>query len=118
MTIIYQNETGLKFIIDVRLKSNNSFHVIIQLFSTRSPVLVKNKFIIPYGHEGIIPPFNFSNLEEGIKNILTIMYRMASFDEFMGAQRTAIKYIQIKEESPVNDIHIDDEYVVSKYVNA
>nr|SIP63030.1 betaC1 protein [Croton yellow vein mosaic betasatellite] len=118
MTIIYQNETGLKFIIDVRLKSNNSFHVIIQLFSTRSPVLVKNKFIIPYGHEGIIPPFNFSNLEEGIKNILTIMYRMASFDEFREEDMTEIIDILMIHEAPGNDIHIDDEYVVSKYVNA
>nr|SIP63025.1 betaC1 protein [Croton yellow vein mosaic betasatellite] len=118
MTIIYQNETGLKFIIDVRLKSNNSFHVIIQLFSTRSPVLVKNKFIIPYGHEGIIPPFNFSNLEEGIKNILTIMNRVPAFDEFREEDMTEIIDILMIHEAPVNDIHIDDEYVVSKYVNA
>nr|SIP63028.1 betaC1 protein [Croton yellow vein mosaic betasatellite]SIP63029.1 betaC1 protein [Croton yellow vein mosaic betasatellite] len=118
MTIIYQNETGLKFIIDVRLKSNNSFHVIIQLFSTRSPVLVKNKFIIPYGHEGIIPPFNFSNLEEGIKNIFATLYLIAPFDEFREEDMTEIIDILMIHEAPVNDIHIDDEYVVSKYVNA
>nr|AIY67793.1 beta-satellite pathogenicity beta C1 protein [Croton yellow vein mosaic betasatellite] len=118
MTIIYQNEMGLKFIIDVKLKSNNSFNVIIQLFSTRSPVLVKNKFIIPYGHEGIIPPFDFNNLEEGIRNILSIMYRMASFDEFKEEDMTEIIDILIIHEAPVNDIHIEDEYVVSKYVNA
>nr|ACC77741.1 C1 protein [Croton yellow vein mosaic betasatellite] len=118
MTIIYQNETGLKFIIDVKLKSNNSFNVIIQLFSTRSPVLVKNKFIIPYGHEGIIPPFDFNHLEEGIRNILAIMDRMASFDEFKEEDMTEIIDILMIHEGPVHDIHIDDEYVVSKYVNA
>nr|SIP63040.1 betaC1 protein [Croton yellow vein mosaic betasatellite] len=118
MTIIYQNETGLKFIIDVRLKSNNSFHVIIQIFFTRSPVLVKNKLIIPYAHEGIIPPFNSRNLEEGTKTILTIIYRMASLDEFREEDMTEIIDILMIHEAPVNDIHIDDEYVVSKYVNA
>nr|SCA59505.1 betaC1 protein [Croton yellow vein mosaic betasatellite]SCA59506.1 betaC1 protein [Croton yellow vein mosaic betasatellite] len=117
MTIIYQNETGLKFIIDVKLKSNNSFNVIIKLFSTRSPALVKNKFVIPYEHEGIIPPFNFSGLEEGIRNILAIMYRMASFDEFKEEDMTEVIDILMIHEAPVNDIHIEDEYIVSKYVN-
>ncbi|ACB46961.1 C1 protein [Croton yellow vein mosaic betasatellite[India:Barrackpore2:2008]] len=117
MTIIYQNETGLKFIIDVKLKSNNSFNVIIQLFSTRSPALIKNKFIIPYGHEGIIAPFDFNNLEEGIKNILAIMYKMASFDEFKQEDMIELIDILMMHEAPVDDIHIDDEYVVYKCVN-
>nr|AGA60239.1 C1 [Papaya leaf curl betasatellite] len=118
MTIIYQNETGLKFIIDVKLKNNNSFNVIIKLFSTRSPVLVTNKFIIPYSHEGIIPPFDFNNLEEGIKNILTIMYRMASFDEFKEEDMTEVIDILMVQEAPVNNIDFEGEYILSKYVNA
>nr|ABR08358.1 C1 [Croton yellow vein mosaic betasatellite]AUT36484.1 C1 protein [Croton yellow vein mosaic betasatellite] len=117
MTIKYQNEKGLKFIIDVRLKSNNSFNVIIELFSTRSPVLVKNKFIIPYVHEGIIPPFDFNILEEGIKDILDIMYKMSSFDEFKQEDMTELIDILMMHEAPVNDIHIEDEYDVSKYIN-
>nr|QCE30479.1 C1 protein [Papaya leaf curl virus] len=117
MTIVYQNETGWKFIIDVRLKSNNSFNVIIKLFSTRSPVLVKNQFLIPYGHKGIIPPFDFNNLEEGIKNILAIMNKMSSFDEFKEEDMTDLIDILMMHEAPVNDLHIEDEYDVSKYVN-
>nr|AIW65613.1 beta C1 [Croton yellow vein mosaic betasatellite] len=117
MTIIYQNETGLKFIIDVKLKSNNSFHVIIQLFSTRSPVLVKNKFIIPYSHEGIIPPFDFNNLEAGIRNILAIMYRTASFDEFNHEDMTEVIDILMTHEAPVNNIDFEGEYILTKYVN-
>nr|AIU44097.1 betaC1 [Croton yellow vein mosaic betasatellite] len=117
MTIIYQNETGLKFIIDVKLKSNNSFNVIIKLFSTRSPVLVKNKFIIPYSHEGIIPPFDFNILEEGVKNILKIMYRMASFDEFKEEDMTEVIDILMVQEAPVINIDFEGDYILSKYVN-
>ncbi|ANS14380.1 c1 [Papaya leaf curl betasatellite] len=118
MTIKYMNQKGLVFIIDVRLRGDESIIVHIKLSSTRSPVLVKKKFTIPYGHDGIIPPFDFNSLEEGIKNILALMYREASFDEFKQEDMTEVVDILMMQEAPVVDIRIVDDYDVCTNVCA
>uniref|UniRef100_A0AAU8MH51 Beta C1 n=1 Tax=Tomato leaf curl Lucknow betasatellite TaxID=2846463 RepID=A0AAU8MH51_9VIRU len=112
MTIKYVNRNGLLFIINVRLKGDDSIKVHIQLTSTRSPALVKKKFIIPYGHAGLIPPFDFNKKEEGIRNILTIMYRDSTFDEFSHEEMTELVDMLIMNEAPVVDIQVFDEYDV------
>nr|ADG01895.1 BetaC1 [Tomato leaf curl Bangalore virus DNA beta] len=112
MTIKYVNRNGLVFIINVRLKGDDSIKVHIQLTSTRSPALVKRKFVIPYGHNGLILPFDFNNLEEGIRNILTIMYRDTTFDEFKHEDMTELIDMLIMTEAPVVDIQVFDEYDV------
>nr|SCA59512.1 betaC1 protein [Papaya leaf curl betasatellite] len=118
MTIKYVNQKGLVFIINVTLRGDESIKVYIQLTSTRSPALVKKKFMLPYKHDGIIPPFDFNNLEEGIKNILAIMYRDSSFDEFKQEDMTEIIDILMMHEAPVFDIKIFDEYGVCTNVSA
>nr|WMV94294.1 putative C1 protein [Radish leaf curl betasatellite] len=112
MTIKYKIRKGMEFIIDVRLKEDNSILVQIQLFSTGSPALATRKFMIPYGHNGIIPPFNFNTLEEGIHNLLAIMYKESTIGEFK--QEDMIEGIDMlmMEEAPVIDINVMDEYDV------
>ncbi|AAR28535.1 C1 protein [Tomato leaf curl Bangalore betasatellite] len=112
MTIRYVNQKGLVFVINVRLKGDDSINVHIQLFSTRSPILVKKTFSIPYGHDGIIPPFDFNDLEEGIRHMLAIMYRNTTFDEFKHEDMTELVDILIMNGAPVVDIQVFDEYDV------
>lgn len=116
MTISYTNDKGMLFIINVRFRSEIKFRVDVEVFSTRSPALVKNKFSIPYGHNGIIPPFNFNDLEEGIKNILRIMYRESTIEEFKSEDMVEIIDIMMQQEAPVIDIQVNDEYHVYKNV--
>ncbi|CEO91863.1 betaC1 protein [Tomato leaf curl Pakistan betasatellite] len=112
MTIKYNNQKGMKFIIDVRLKEDNSILVQIQLFSTGSPALTTKKFMIPYGHDGIIPPFDFNALEEGIHNMLARMYKESTIWEFKQEDMVEGIDMLMMEEAPLVDIRIGDEYDV------
>nr|WCB27149.1 beta C1 [Tomato leaf curl Java betasatellite] len=116
MTISYSNNKGMSFIINVRLSSAIQFRVDLEMFSTRSPAPVKQKFSIPYGHSGIIPPFNFNTLEEGIRNLIRIMYNDSSIEEFKAEDMVEIIDILMQQEAPVIDIQVNDEYHVYKNV--
>nr|SCA59524.1 betaC1 protein [Tomato leaf curl Pakistan betasatellite] len=112
MTIKYKNQKGMEFIIDVRLKEDNSILVQIQLFSTGSPTLATRKFMIPYGHDGIIPPFDFNALEEGIHNMLALMYKESNIGEFKQEDMVECIDMLMMEEAPVIDINVMDAYDV------
>nr|UWQ56668.1 C1 [Tomato leaf curl Bangladesh betasatellite] len=112
MTIKYNNEKGMEFTIDVKIDEDNSVLVKIDLCSTRSPALAKKTFLIPYGHDGIIPPFDFNNLEEGLHNILKVMYRDCRVWEFRQEDMVESIDIFMMHEAPVVDIRIGDEYDV------
>ncbi|ADO95328.1 C1 protein [Tomato leaf curl betasatellite-Panipat 2 [India:Panipat:Papaya:2008]] len=112
MTIKYDNEKGMVFTIDVKINDDNSILVRIDLCSTRSPALAKKTFMIPYGHDGIIPPFDFNNLEEGIHNILKVIYRDSHVGEFRQEDMVEAIDIMIMQEAPLVDIRIGDEYDV------
>nr|CAD60553.1 putative C1 protein [Tomato leaf curl China betasatellite] len=112
MTIKYNNMKGLEFIIDVKLQEDTSILVRIELASTKSPALAKKKFMIPYRHHGIIPPFDFNILEEGIKNCLKIMYRESTIGELRQEDMVQVIDIIMMEEAPVEDIDVGDEYDV------
>ncbi|AGF37248.1 beta C1 protein [Tomato leaf curl Java betasatellite] len=116
MTISYSNSKGMIFIINIKFRSEIQFTVEVEVFSTKSPALVKHKFSIPYGHNGIIPPFNFNALEEGIKNLLRIMYRDSTIEEFKSEDMVEIIDMMIQQEAPVIDIQVNDEYHVYKNV--
>nr|UWQ56664.1 C1 [Tomato leaf curl Bangladesh betasatellite] len=110
MTIKYTNEKGMIFTIDVKINEDNSIIVRIELCSTRSPALARKTFMIPYGHDGIIPPFDFNNLEEGIHNILKVMYRDCHVGEFRQEDMVESIDILMMHEAPVIDIRIGDDY--------
>nr|ADB43300.1 C1 protein [Tomato leaf curl China betasatellite]ADB43301.1 C1 protein [Tomato leaf curl China betasatellite] len=112
MTIKYNNNKGLEFIIDVKLQEDTSILVQIELASTRSPALAKKKFMIPYRHNGIIPPLDFNSLEEGIKHCLKIMYKESTIWEFRQEEMVQVVDILMMEEAPVEDIDVGDEYDV------
>ncbi|ADO95333.1 C1 protein [Tomato leaf curl Panipat betasatellite] len=112
MTIKYNNEKGMEFSIDVKITEDNSILVRIELCSTRSAALAKKTFTIPYGHDGMIPPFNFNNLEEGIHNILKVMYRDCHIGEFRQEDMVEAIDMMMMHEAPVIDIRIGDEYDV------
>nr|ADB43265.1 C1 protein [Tomato yellow leaf curl Thailand betasatellite]ADB43266.1 C1 protein [Tomato yellow leaf curl Thailand betasatellite]ADB43267.1 C1 protein [Tomato yellow leaf curl Thailand betasatellite]APZ75436.1 C1 [Tomato yellow leaf curl Thailand betasatellite] len=116
MTIKYKNKKGMEFIINVRLKEDSSILVHIRLFSTGSPVLATKQFMIPYGHSGIIPPFNFNALEEGIRNMIDLMYKESTVREFKQEHLVEIIDLVIMNEAPVVDIDVMDEYDV--YTNS
>nr|BAC78824.1 C1 [Tomato leaf curl deltasatellite] len=116
MTISYSNSKGMLFIINIKFRSEIQFTVEVEVFSTRSPALVKHKFSIPYGHNGIIPPFNFNALEEGIKNLLRIMYKDSSIEEIKAEDMVEIIDMMMQQEAPVIDIQVNDEYRVYKHV--
>nr|QIJ32621.1 C1 protein [Tomato leaf curl China betasatellite] len=112
MTIKYNNMKGLEFLIDVKLQDDTSILVQIELSSTKSPALAKKKFMIPYRRNGIIPPFDFNSLEEGITNCLKIMYKESTIGEFRQEDMVQVIDILIMEEAPVEDIDVGDEYDV------
>ncbi|ABG26123.1 C1 protein [Erectites yellow mosaic betasatellite] len=112
MTIRYNNTKGMRFTIDVKLKEDSSILVLIELTSTKSPALAKKKFMIPYRHSGIIPPFNFNSLEEGIRNLLDIMYKESNIAEFKQEDMVECIDILMMQEAPVDDINLQDEYDV------
>nr|CAM56208.1 beta C1 [Digera arvensis yellow vein betasatellite] len=110
MTIKYNNTKGMEFTIDVKLKEDNLIIVQIELCSTRSPTLAKKIFMIPYGHDGIIPPFDFNNLEEGIRNILKFMYKDSHIGDFRQEDMVETIDMLMMQEAPVIDIRIGDDY--------
>nr|CAH03763.1 Beta C1 protein [Tomato leaf curl China betasatellite] len=112
MTIRYNNNKGLEFIIDVKLQEDTSILVQIALASTKSPALAKKKFMIPYRHNGIIPPLDFNSLEEGIKHCLKIMYKESTIWEFRQEDMIQVIDVLMMEEAPVEDIDVGDEYDV------
>nr|WEI47423.1 Beta C1 protein [Tomato leaf curl betasatellite] len=112
MTIKYNNKGGMEFTIDVKINEDNSILVRIELFSTHSPVLAKKTFMIPYGHEGIIPPFDFNALEESIHNMLQIMYKDSDIGEFRQEDMVETIDLLMMEGAPLVDIRIGDEYDV------
>ncbi|AHE80676.1 beta C1 protein [Tomato leaf curl Java betasatellite] len=117
MTISYRNNQGMVFIINVRIKSEMQLADEVEMLSTRSPAVVKHKFSIPYGHNGIMPPFNFNALEEGIKNLLRIRYRDSTIEEFKSEGRVEIIDMMMQQEAPVIDIQVNDEYHMYKSVS-
>nr|UWQ56647.1 C1 [Tomato leaf curl Bangladesh betasatellite] len=112
MTIKYTNEKGMVFTINVKINEDNSVFARIDLCSKRSPALAKKTLMIPYGHDGIIPPFDFNNLEEGIHNILKVMYRDSHVGEFRQEDMVEAIDIMMMHEAPLVDIRIGDEYDV------
>nr|AYM55058.1 C1 protein [Tomato leaf curl betasatellite] len=112
MTIKYNNKKGMGITIDVKINEDNSILVQIELFSTQSPALAKKTFMIPYGHDGIIPPFDFNALEEGIQNLLQIMYKDSEKKEFRQEDKVETIDLLMIEEAPLVDIRIGDEYDV------
>nr|AQU42538.1 C1 [Chili leaf curl betasatellite] len=112
MTITYNNEKGMEFTINVKINEDNSLRVRVDLCSTRSPALAKKTFMIPYGHDGIIPPFDFNDLEEGIHHILKVMYKDSDIGEFRQEDMVESIDILMMHEAPVVDIRIGDEYDV------
>nr|QPN01223.1 C1 protein [Tomato leaf curl Bangladesh betasatellite] len=112
MTIKYNNTKGMEFTIDVKLKEDNSIMVQIALCSTRSPAMAKKTFLITYGHDGIIQPFDFNNIEEGIHNLLRFMYKDSHVREFRQEDMVEAIDILMMHEAPVVDIRIWDDYDV------
>nr|UXO30741.1 C1 [Tomato leaf curl Bangladesh betasatellite] len=112
MTITYDNEKGMVFTINVKISEDNSVIVRIDLCSTRTPAIAKKTFMITYGHDGIIQPFDFNNLEEGIKNILQVMYKDSHIGEFRQEDMVETIDLLMMEEAPLVDIRIGDEYDV------
>nr|WDE40493.1 betaC1 protein [Sida yellow mosaic China satellite DNA beta] len=112
MTIRYTTTKGLSFIINVRLKSDREISTEIQFFSTRTPFLQQQHFRIPYTHQGIITPFDFNALEEGIKNLLRLMYRDSPQADFRYEDMIEAIDILMMQEAPVLDINLGEEYQV------
>ncbi|ANV28028.1 betaC1 protein [Betasatellite solanisecundi] len=112
MTIKYNNKRGMEFTIDVKSKKDNSILVQIELFSTKSPTLARRPFMIPYGHDGIIPPFDFNALEEGIRVMKDLMYKNSDIKEFEQEDMVETIDLLMMEEAPLVDIYVRDEYDV------
>ncbi|ACV53152.1 pathogenecity determinant protein [Leucas zeylanica yellow vein betasatellite] len=112
MTIKYNNKKGMEFIIDVKLKEDDSIIVQVKLFSTKSPTLARQKFNIPYDHSGFIPPFDFNSLEEGIKEIIQHMYEESTIKDFKQENIVEAIDILMMHEAPVIDINLDRGYDV------
>ena len=108
MTITYNNKKGMQFIINVKLRADDSILVQVDLFSTKSAALSKKRFLIPYGHHGIIPPFDFNSLEEGICNILKIMYKESTIGDFQQEDMIEMIDMIMMAEAPVMDIDIEE----------
>ncbi|AHB33494.1 beta C1 [Hedyotis yellow mosaic betasatellite] len=113
MTIKYKNNYGLSFIINVLLRSEREVSVEIDLFSTKTPFLHKQKYRIPYGHQGIIPPFDFNNLEEGIRDLLDLMYQESPPQEFKHEDMVEAIDILMMTEARVIDISLDEKFTIS-----
>nr|QBO66597.1 pathogenicity determinant protein [Tomato leaf curl betasatellite] len=112
MTIKYNNDKGMVFTVDVNINEDNSVLVRIELCSTGSPALAKKTFMISYGHDGIILPFEFNNLEEGVHNILKTMYRDCHVGHFRQEDMVEAIDIVMMHEAPLVDIRVGDEYDV------
>ncbi|AHM27302.1 beta C1 protein [Betasatellite andrographis] len=118
MTITYKNKRGMEFIIDVMLRGDNSIIVQIELISTRSPALLRRKTRIPYSHTGVMIPFNFNELEEGIGNTLDLMYQESPIQDFKQEDMVEAIDILLMHEAHVLGLDVDENYVVSGTVTA
>ncbi|CAD65756.1 C1 protein [Tomato leaf curl Laos betasatellite] len=118
MTLQYRNTKGLRFMIDVRLQGERFVMVKIRFSSTRAPALIKRKFNIPYGHDGIIVPFDFNVLETGIKDMMEILFKDASLETFKPEEMVQIIDIIMMHDANVMDINLDVEYDVANNVGA
>ena len=116
MTIRYTNSKGLKFVIQVRLQGQRFVMVRVDFFSTRAPVLLKRRFSIPYGHDGIIPPFDFNGLELGIENMIDMAFKDSTNDEFKEEEMLEMIDILMMQEANVQNINLDVAYDVSHRV--
>ncbi|UUA80655.1 C1 [Fenugreek leaf curl betasatellite] len=113
MTILLTTRGGMVITIDIKIaRPFSSFVGMYVLLKQQPPALVKKTFMIPYGHDGIIPPFDFNNLEEGIHNILKVIYRDSHVGEFRQEDMVEAIDIMIMQEAPLVDIRIGDEYDV------
>nr|AIO11235.1 beta C1 protein [Andrographis yellow vein leaf curl betasatellite] len=118
MTITYKDQGGMEFIIDVMSRGDNSIIVRIELISTRSPVLLRAKTRIPYSHTGVMIPFNFNELEEGIRNTLDLMYQESPIQDFKQEDMVEAIDILLMHEAHVLGLDVDENYVVSGTVTA
>nr|WJJ41891.1 beta C1 protein [Tomato leaf curl betasatellite] len=112
MTNKYNNKRGMEYTIDVKNNKDNSILVQIELFSTQSSALAKKTYMIPYGHDGNIPPFDYNGIEEGIHNLLQNMYKDSDIGEFRQEDMVETIDLHMMEEAPLVDIRIGDEYDV------
>ncbi|AGG18219.1 suppressor [Corchorus yellow vein mosaic betasatellite] len=118
MTIHYTNNKGLRFTIKVHLQGTKFVMVTIDFFSTRAPALIKRRFRIPYGHEGIIPPFDFNGLELGIQGMIDLLYKDATLEKFKEEEMIEMIDILMMQDANVEAINLDVEYDVSRNVSA
>ncbi|ADO95332.1 C1 protein [Papaya leaf curl betasatellite-Panipat 6 [India:Panipat:Papaya:2008]] len=116
MTIRYTNSNGLRFIIKVRLHGTKFVMVEIEFFSTRAPALIKRKFKIPYGHDGIIAPFDFNGLEEGIQGMIDLLYKDATYAKVKHEELVEMVDLLMMQEANVENINLDVAYDVSNNV--
>nr|CAG28794.1 putative C1 protein [Tomato leaf curl China betasatellite] len=114
MTIQYTNTKGPKFIIDVRLQGPKFVMVKIQFSSTRAPAMIKRRFNIPYGHNGIIIPFDFNGLETGIRDMMELFYKDACYEQFKQEEMVEMIDLLMMHEANVLDINLDVSFDVSQ----
>nr|ARE29913.1 C1 [Corchorus yellow vein mosaic betasatellite] len=118
MTIHYANNKGLRFTIKVRLQGAKFVMVNVDFFSTRAPALIKRRFRIPYGHEGIIQPFDFNGLELGIQGMIDLLYKDGTLEKFKEEEMIEMIDILMMQEANVEAINLDVNYDVSRNVTA
>nr|AFA26477.1 beta C1 protein [Cotton leaf curl betasatellite] len=112
MTIKYTHEKRMVITVDVKIPEDNSILVRNELYSTRWPVKAKKSFMIPYGPEGIITPFDLNNSAEGIHHMLKFMYRVCHVRDFRQEDMVEAIDIMMMHEAPLVGIWIGDEYDV------
>nr|BBP49685.1 C1 protein [Tomato leaf curl Malaysia betasatellite] len=112
MTITYNNKKGMQFIINVRLRADDSILVQVDLFSTKSAALSKKRFLIPYNHHGITPPFDFNSLEERIGTMLKELYNASTIGDFKQEDMIEMIDIILMAEAPVMAIDLGEDYHV------
>ncbi|AID50185.1 beta C1 protein [Papaya leaf curl China betasatellite [China:Hainan:2014]] len=118
MTIRYTNNKGLRFKIDVTLQGPKFVMVNIIMFSTRAPALIRKKFSIPYGHDGIIIPFDFNELETGIEAMIDTLYKDATYEQFRTEEMVEMIDILMMHDARVVGINLDVAYDVSNTTSA
>ncbi|AFM77727.1 pathogenesis related protein [French bean leaf curl betasatellite-Kanpur] len=107
MTIRYTNSKGLRFVIKVGLHGDKYVMVRIDFFSTRAPTLIKRKFTIPYGHDGIIPPFDFNGIEQEIEGMIDLLYKDATYERFKQEEMVEMIDLLMMQEANVENINLD-----------
>ncbi|APW35717.1 betaC1 [Pea leaf distortion betasatellite] len=118
MTIEYRNNKGLGFIIDVRRQGAKFVMVKIRFSSTRSPALIKRRINIPYGHDGIIIPFDFNGLETGIRDMIETLFKDTAMEEFRVEEMIEMIDLLMMQDANVENINLDVEYDVTNNTSA